>query len=58
MDKISPNFVYNMHLFDNSRLGFLPVTFCLFVKELWPLTDVTILFLVFCSIYLELDRFT
>ena len=27
-----------------SRLGLLPVMFCLFVSELWPLTDLRILF--------------
>ena len=53
MDIISLNFVYAFIL-TISRLGLLPVIFCLFVIELWPLIDVRVLFLLnifrfFCS---------
>ena len=58
MDSISPVFLYAFIL-AFSRLGFLPVMFCLFITELWPLIDVRILFLLnvldfSCSISLEL----
>ena len=61
MDRISTNFVYAFIL-TISRLGLLPVSFCLFVTELWPLI-VRILFLLnifrfSCSISLELGLFT
>ena len=44
MDRISPNFL-DAFILTISRLGLLPVIFCLFVTELWPLIDVRILFL-------------
>ena len=62
MGRISPNFVYAFKL-TISRFGLLSVIFCLFVTELWSLSDGRILFLlnVFrfsCSISSELDFFT
>ena len=45
MDRISTNFVYGFIL-TISRLGLLPVIFCLFVTESWPLIDVRFLFLL------------
>ena len=45
IDRSSPNFVYAFIL-TRSRLGLLPVMFCLFVTEMWPLIDVRILFLL------------
>ena len=45
MDRISLNFVYAFILII-SRLGLLPVIFCSFVTELWPLIDVRIYFLL------------
>ena len=45
MDRLSPNFVYAFML-TISSLGLLPVLFCLFVAELWPLVDVRSLFLL------------
>ena len=57
VDRISPNYV--AIILTISRLGLLPVIFCLFVTELWPLIDVRMLFLLnvftfYCSISLEL----
>ena len=43
MDKISPNFIYAFIL-RRFRLGLLPVIFCKFVIELWPLIGVRIYF--------------
>ena len=45
MDKISPNFECAL-IVTRSRLGLLPVIFCKFVTELWPLIDVIFLFLL------------
>ena len=43
MDRILRDFVYALIL-TRSRLRLLPVIFCKFVKELWPLIDVRISF--------------
>ena len=43
MNRISQNFV-DAFILTISRLGLLPVMFCLFVTELWPLIDVRISF--------------
>ena len=48
MDRISRNFVYALIL-TIFRLGLLPVIFCLFVIELWPLMS------EFCSGLMSLD---
>ena len=62
MVRISPNFAYALLLII-SRLELLPVIFCLFVTELWPLIGVRILFLLHifrfsCSISIKLGLFT
>ena len=41
MDRISTNFIYAFIL-TRSTLGLLAVVFCKFVRELWPLIDVSI----------------
>ena len=51
MDRISQNFVY-AYILTISRLEWLPVIFCSFVTELWPLIDARILFLLNLLIFL------